>query len=244
MKARLLVLALCAAAGCGDDDTTNPGGLDMAVSQFPAVPTLGVEIDRMGRPAINTALVHAFDPVDGTKNAAKDKYNAEGNPANWATTAAFGGEYLNELAKNLAILDALDGVCGNQLLAMGSGADAAASSYNTLATLLLDDQLYIDTSIVTCAPVTLGTQRVPNYLAVEARYALGPIGAGGLGLNPTVSALFGGCGGRTPLDDVIDVTYSFLGKGLDGVITDGVDQDADPMPGASLTEFPFLSAPN
>jgi hypothetical protein len=48
------------------------------------------------------------------------------------------------------------------------------------------------------------------------------------------------CGGRNPLVDVIDASYSVLAGGS-AKIGDGVAKDEDGT--ASLTDFPFLIAP-
>src|SRR5712672_2619843 len=126
MSRYLLLLALV--GGC--DDNTMMGSPDMAMNLMPAAPTLGAEIDRMGRPAINTALNNSFNPDDTTKGSGKDAYNAEGNQANWATLMLDGKLVTKEFAGNLAIIDALDGVCGNQLLAGGdSTGDAGVTEY-------------------------------------------------------------------------------------------------------------------
>jgi hypothetical protein len=234
------MLMLCAASvgGC-DDDTgfSGPKILDMASNAIPTPPTLGAEIDRMGRAAINTALNNTFNPNDGTngtsdqRGAAKDAYNAEGNQANWAKLMLNGKLVTAEFAGNLAIIDALDGKCGNQLLATGGGGDAGALGYAAAAGLLVDDQLYVDTTKMDCKPITMvGGTPLPNYLAVEAR---------------AIQLPFPTCGGRTPLDDVIDISYTLLASGLDLTpVSDGVPKDADPAMDASLTDFPFLNAPN
>ena len=74
--------------GCGDDDTASPnkdsgpivqpeggprpeaGGNETGTT-IPAPPSLGAQIDRMGRPAINTALNATFELDAGTKGAKK-----------------------------------------------------------------------------------------------------------------------------------------------------------------------------
>ena len=50
---------------------------------FPAAPALGAQIDRLGRPAINTVLNHGFDGSASSAGAAKDAYNADGSPGGW-----------------------------------------------------------------------------------------------------------------------------------------------------------------
>ena len=87
-----------------------------------------VQIDRMGRPAINTALIDLL-----ASTGKKDAYNASANPADWA------GQFQAEMAANLAALDTLDGVTGNALLPS-----------DTLASVLVDDRLVIDAAIPTC----------------------------------------------------------------------------------------------
>jgi hypothetical protein len=167
-------------------------------------PELGPQIDRMGRPAINTALTEAFSGDDEAKGMAKDAYNAAA-PGDWS-------DFQAEFETSLGILDALDAECGNQLLAGAGG----SSVYETLAGVLLDDQLYVNTDKGTCG----------EYLGVEAE---------ALGLVPD-----GTCGGRTPNDDVIDRSYSVLAAGVLAGVGDGVDEDDRTH---DLDEFPFLAEP-
>lgn len=220
---KLLFLLLCS-TGC--DKESMMAMPDMAINVLPTPPILGFAIDRMGRPAINTALNNMFNPNDTQKGIAKDNYNGEVNEADWATVLIEGKPITKEFAGNLAVIDGLDAVCGNQLLAAGDpSGDAGASEYAALPAVLVDDQLYLDTSIGDCK----ATASLPNYLAVEARF---------LGLPLTT------CGGRTPLDDVIDISFTLLASGGTAAVTDGVNADADPSTAASLTDFPFLNAPN
>ena len=138
----------------GNDVTTQDSGKDAGTdsgTDAGAPPALKTQIDRFGRPAINTALNHVFDPSVSTKGAAKDAYNADSNVGGWP--AAYGPEF----AKNLAIFDGLDGTCGNQL-------GFANGGYSALAGLTADDRLYVNTGGATCT----------TYLAVEAN-ALGII---------------------------------------------------------------------
>src|SRR6185295_571231 len=129
MKILFACTLLLSLAACGDDDDTAPpadsppaDGTGADTTPPPQMPALGAQIDRMGRPAINTALTHPFDPDMDSKFAAKDAYNADGDPQNWAT-------YIPEFAANLAVFDGLDNPvgangCGNQILACGTGACA------------------------------------------------------------------------------------------------------------------------
>jgi len=97
-----------------------------------ADPLLGTytQIDRMGRPAINTALIDLL-----ASTGKKDAYNASQNPADWA------GQFQAEMAGNLAALDTLDGAPGNAVLPA-----------NTLASVLVDDRLIVNASIPSCGP--------------------------------------------------------------------------------------------
>jgi hypothetical protein len=233
--------------GCGDDDTatatkdsgtvvtpeagsteTGPGA-DTGTKN-PAPPTLGAQIDRLGRPAINTALTGTFDPNPTTKGAKKDAYNQDNAQSGWNP------KYIPEQAGNLAIFDSLDSTdaktgCGNQFLAQDAGAAGGPNTavYGALAGITADDRLWLNTAATTCA----------TYLAVEANFAATH------GLLPPVLAN-NDCGGRSLAFDVIDTTYSIVAtgttglKGAPGTVSDGVD--ADPIKTAAAA-FPYLSAP-
>lgn len=218
----LSVLAIAALVGCGGNNNKTPDappGIDApkpdAPPTIPSPPTLGPQIDRMGRPAINTALNHTFDVNATTKGAAKDAYNQDEGEGNWPT--AYGSDFF----ASLGILDGLDGSCGNQVLydAAGSG-----TAYTTAAGLLAADELYLNTANGTCS----------LYLGVELDY-LGIAGAndcGGRTLSEDVvdvsySALAAG------ITDGFDATGA-------PKIGDGVTAHAD----ISATMFPFLGAPH
>ncbi len=194
-----LLGAVLLLSGCsgGDDDG---GG-----NSNPPPPAIGAQIDRMGRSAVNTALIGPF-LEQSERGAMQDAYNAENTPAMFA-------DFSGEIASNLAIYDALDGECGNQLLA---GATAEAGRYDGLAGVLANDQLFVNAASGTCT----------TYLAVEAN---------ALGLTNT------DCGGRTPLYDTIDITYSALATGGFSGVTDGIPKDADGT--ASASAFPFYDDP-
>ena len=185
----------------GPIDATMPdggdgGGVRDAAPDAP--PVLGTQIDRAGRAGVNSLLDHVFDPNGATRGAATDAYNADGKPAHWAT-------YAPALAASLAVYDGLDTTCGNQKLY------SASTSYTPLATLLTDDQLYLDATQATCA----------QYLAVE------------LGAKD--------CGGRTPAENTVDVTYNLLAGTYPATsITNGVTAAASP----ASTAFPYLAAPH
>lgn len=160
MKAAILFLAAtlagtALAAGCGDDESNTSGTAGGGAtgggggSAAPTVPTLGAQIERMGRPAINTAANHTFDGNAATKDPAKDAYNEADRPG-WNGFAA-------EVAANLAILDSIDTNCGNQFLA---GPMPVAGRYDALAGVLADDRLWVNLASDTCT----------TYLAVEANF--------------------------------------------------------------------------
>ncbi|MGO9830604.1 MAG: hypothetical protein ACLPJH_10725 [Myxococcaceae bacterium] len=204
MIRRLTVFVFLLLAACSS--TTTP-------PTPPPAPTLGTTIvDRMGRAGVNTALTDPFDTLGTaspplTENAAKDLYNSISTPSQWSTN------FKSWIEGNLAILDGLDGVCGNQFIFGFMG----TSAYATLAGVLVDDQLYLNTASGTCS----------TYLGVEANY---------VGAIPNSD-----CGGRTPLENTIDETYSLLAVGAPSGVTSGITSSATAT--ASLTAFPFLQPP-
>jgi len=257
---KILTVATLALIACGDNKTKPDAGGpkdappgDAMCSNCPAAPNLGMQIDRMGRPAINTALNHGFDGDMAMAQAAKKAYNENSMPATWQS-------FVPEFIRNLAIVDALDtgmcgngkcetgetgtaagncmadcgataagtgNGCGNQALYNGTGQGGPMSnpnSYQTLAGVMSGDELYLDTSKGVCA----------FYLAVEFGVATG-------GTNST-------CGGRAPQYDVIDFTLSLGAMGIPGFSTDGLftpELKDNAMAHTDYTStFPYLGEPN
>jgi hypothetical protein len=200
----IVAIMLCTAVvltGCGSDNDNPPP------------PSVGaVQIDRMGRAGVNTALTNPFyresvASEDSQHKLIVDDFNAASDPSQWVA------RFSSLIASNLAILDSLDRVCGNQVLA---GPAPVPGRYKALADILADDQLYVNTASGTCN----------QYLAVEAN-AIGIVNTD--------------CGGRTPLENTIDITYSVVAVGALTGVTNGITSDADGT--ASLTAFPFLDRP-
>ncbi|MBA3464095.1 MAG: DUF4331 family protein [Deltaproteobacteria bacterium] len=237
--------ATAALVSCGDDHAAPdaPRPIDAAVDAppdalvIPAVPTLGAPIDRMGRPAVNTALVAPFDN-DPLKTAKKDAYNRAVDQTMWLTTVVDPATsppktIRGEFAPNMGAFDSLDQGSGlpNTMAGPGGGCGNAAlysmtTGYATLATVLVDDQLYVDTAKLTCN----------SYLSLEVEVATG----GGV--------VHSQCGGRTMTHDVVDVSYSLLSAGLNGfnqtltpLVTDGVGPHTDIL---GNDTFPFLGPPH
>lgn len=229
-----------ALAGCGDNrvgrdagEIEHDAGDTPDAPTLPRAPKLGAQIDRMGRPAISTALVALRTASGAARTAQRDAYNHASDPATWKTTTVRTGTTIEgELGVNLAVFDALDkGLstaqgalpgCGNPLVHSGTG----ATFYRLAADLFADDQLYVDTSKGSCSV----------YLALEIEKA------------SAARIIHSTCGGRTPTHDVIDATYSVFAAGLDGlgpapafapVLRDGVPVHAD-----IKDTFPFLGPPN
>ena len=94
-----------------------------------------------------------------------------------------------------------------------------ADRYDALAEVLLDDRLYVNSASGTCG----------IYLGLEGE-VVGALPAG-----------MGGCGGRTPNDDVIERSYSVLAAGTLTGVDDLVTGDAREH---SADVFPFLAEPN
>jgi hypothetical protein len=182
----------------------------------PPPPTLGAQIDRFGRPAINTALNHSFDPSAAAAGTAKDTYNADTMESTWVAS------YKAEFAKNLAILDSLDTICGNQLFATP---DAGAGRYDTFASVLANDRMWVNTAATNCSQY-FGVELVATgVLAADA----GPDGG------PTNE-----CGGRKLTYDVIQTTYSAAALGAISGFGSGVNAVASKTNG---TTFPYLAPP-
>jgi hypothetical protein len=221
-----VALSVAAIQGCGDDTdpattttttattgtatTTGTGGSGgTGGTNVVPPPAIGAQIDRFGRPAINTALNKTFSADTAAKDAAKDAWNKDDDAANWSMT--FGAE----VAGNLAILDAVDTICGNQPLAAPE--PIMPNRYAGLAGALADDRLWVNTAGAACT----------IYLAVEADAALGVENAD--------------CGGRTLGYDVVDQSYSILAAGdLSGSVGDGIEPDAD----TAGEVFPYLADPH
>jgi hypothetical protein len=223
-----MTMLLGLAFGCGGGTTM---GMDMGKScgtcsggqtcntttgmcQNPAAPVLtGMQIDRMGRPGVNTALTNPFGFYKSGGNAqtsdmTKAAYNADNNPTGWL--AAWGPP----IKLSLGIFDALDDSCGNNL-AYGA---LSQPNYTTLSQVLAGDALQVDTTKTTCT----------MYLGAEAA-ALGIANSD--------------CGGRTLTENTIDFTYAVLVSGTNTVAGKAVTNGITAPAVAPLTSFPFLAAP-
>ncbi|HEU5137654.1 MAG TPA: DUF4331 family protein [Steroidobacteraceae bacterium] len=164
----------------------------------------GVPIDRVGRVLTGNALLGLFDTQDAS-NARKSEYNRAPREA-WSSFAP-------DIAAALATYDAFDGVCGNQWQAARDS--ASTSRYESLARLLADDRLWVNSAARTCR----------QYLAAEFNH---------------VGKANHDCGGRTPNYDAVDVFRSLLVNGGLNGIDDGVERDDRQH---SDSGFPFLAPP-
>lgn len=179
---------LCSTVNCNNAQVCNRAN---GTCENPAVPTLGVQIDRMGRPAVNTALTNPYD-IYPSANAesgevTKARYNADSDATMWANT------WMPAIRMNIAILDGLDGgSCGNQL-AFSLGA------YTPLAGVLAADVLQVDTTRTSCNA----------YLGVEVN-ALGLMTnteCGGRTLSiDTIDATYGALIGTATSDNIAQST--------------------------------------
>lgn len=97
------------------------------------------QIDRNGRPGINTALIDLL-----ADTGLRDVYNRADNPATWAA------QFQTEMANNLAALDTLDGVA-NPLVPPA-----------TLAGILVDDRLIVDVSKPNCTAYLAVELNIPG----------------------------------------------------------------------------------
>lgn len=158
----------------------------------------------MGRVLTGNALLGTFD-AEAASDMRKRQYNAA-PPETWQSFAA-------DLAVNLANYDGFDGECGNQWLAVQNS--APRERYGSLARLLADDRLWVNTESRICT----------QYLAVEFDF---------------VGATNRDCGGRTPDYDAVDVFRSLLARGEAHGLDDGIERDDREH---SAKVFPFLAAP-
>jgi hypothetical protein len=234
-----MTLAISAVA-CGDDETGTGGGTStgattstggnggngggnggMGGMDAPPPPTLGTQIDRMGRAAIATATYERFVAPD-THADAVDVWNQDDDPGAWA------GAYVPNVASQIAILDGLDQSCGDQLLYDGTPVapatcpdDGNGACYGIMGTVLANDWIVLKVN---------GADD-PSYLGAEANL---------LGV-PGDSR-----GGRMPAHDVIDVSYSILSGLFDfsmgAPFLFGDNVDAPPQ--SQVESFPYLAAPN
>lgn len=85
------------------------------------------QIDRIGRPGINTVLIDLLEDT-----GLSDEYNMASDPATW-------DQFIPEIQANLEAVDTLDGVTGNSVLPP-----------EDLAPLLAVDRLIVDTSEPEC----------------------------------------------------------------------------------------------
>ena len=216
-------------SGHGDASSDASGDAPADAPGIPAPPVLGAQLDRRGRPLIREALIGVF-ASDTIKAAARDIYDQAPDPATWATTTLRTNVTIQaELEANLAVFDAIDRSlmvqnrtlkgCGNAL----KYGEQLGGAYQGAAQLFADDQLYVDTSLSSCGV----------YFDIELQFV-------------QTALVHGTCGGRTPIHDVVDVTYSVLAGGTEallsefrGAIGDGVTAHPD-----VTATFPFLGPPH
>ena len=200
MKTKLALVLIFGLAACGDSNSK-----------------LGSQIDVMGRAAVNTALISSFSD-DLARGSAEDSFNTTDNSDR--------GSFKSTIAGQLAIYDSLVGGCGDNGLTNRASTDPAdglatgPDRYSLLATVLADDQLYVNGS---SAGAESGLCN--QYLSAE----LGVVGVTGLEAD---------CGGRTLNYDVIQTTYSAVAAGAATGVDDGIASDSVTH---SDTTFPFFA---
>jgi hypothetical protein len=165
------------------------------------------QIDRAARPFTGNALLGTLAAKEVTDRL-KEDYNA--------ATPQTAERFVPEIEQGLALYDAFDGKCGNQLLF--NSAAVGAKRYEALAKVLADDRLWVNTESTLCT----------QLFAVELASLAGR----------TEAAI--DCGGRTPLYSAANVYRSLLVDGTTNSVSDGLDRDEKRH---SETEFPFLAAP-
>jgi hypothetical protein len=165
------------------------------------------QLDRMGRPLTGNALLGTL-AADKVSEKLKEDYNR--------ATPTSAARFIPEIEKTLALYDAFDGKCGNQLLA---SKQASAGRYRDLATLLADDRLWVNSASGVCT----------QLFAVELAELVDQ------------GARRSDCGGRSPTYSAANAYRSFLANGTSTGIADGLSRDARDH---SAAAFPFLAAPD
>jgi Domain of unknown function (DUF4331) len=166
------------------------------------------QINRVGRPLSKNALLGLLAD-DEVADALKEEWNA--------ATPSTAAKFIPAIEKGLAIYDALDGKCGNQLLA--NQTVAPEMRYRAFASMLTDDRLWVNSASSVCT----------QLFAVELASVAGQ------------SAFKGDCGGRTPNYSASNVWRSLLVNGTTAGVDDGLDHDEREH---STTVFPFLASPS
>jgi hypothetical protein len=184
----------------------NKGGKFLAV--WAETASAQRRIDRAARPLTGNALLAPLGSADIADDL-KERYN-EAEPK---TAAVF----IAPIEEALGLYDGYDGRCGNQWLVDRKA--APEHRYRTLATLLADDRLWVDSASKVCT----------QLFAVERAHLSGE------------HALDHDCGGRTPNYDAANTCRSLLATGTPVGIDDGVHRDEREH---SSTVFPFLAAPD
>lgn len=165
------------------------------------------QIDRAARPLTGNALLGTLASEE-TSNRLKEEYNA--------AIPAASARFVPEIEKALALYDAFDGKCGNQLLTRNPA--RGTERYRALAELLADDRLWVNSESTICL----------QLFAVELANLAGQ------------TERLMDCGGRTPLYNASNVYRSLLADGSTTSVDDGVEHDDKRH---SESEFPFLAAP-
>lgn len=219
LLAAVAVGAPAALLACGGDDTTStpatdggkPDGTtpttDGAATDAPTstgtdagadapAPLPTGQIDRMGRPAINTVL-NLNDDVS------KDKYNQAATFQDWTANHDFDQNF----EKNLEAVDTLAGDKQDWPWGPDAGADGGTGTHPLRDPLKLD-VLIVDTN-KECTVANSFCET--GYLEIEAQLLLG-------------GAAHQTCGGRTPKEDIIDKSLTLLITKGRAPISDMVDK--------------------
>jgi Domain of unknown function (DUF4331) len=189
-----------------DLDALNQGGKMLAV--WGTTASAEKQINRVGRPLSKNALLGLL-AADEVADALKEEWNA--------ATPSTSAKFTPAIEKGLAIYDAFDGKCGNQLLA--SNKIAPEMRYRAFASMLTDDRLWVNSASSVC------TQLFAVELASVAHQ----------------SALKNDCGGRTPNYNASNIWRSLLVNGTTIGVDDGLDH-AEREHSAAV--FPFLASPS
>ena len=212
-----LSAVLVLSLSCGDDEIVPPDARAVIDGALPPDAA-----DPMAFPALGAQIDRAGRPAIApllirsflSPDAATQVADKNGYNAD-VNASGWVATYAGEVAANLAVLDGLDAPGGGCGNQFGYD-NGGTDAYAFLSATLADDRLVISAAagFTSC-----------RYLGVEAGVA-------------------NSCGGRTPVDDAIGLTYSALTglPGVGGVVPSAPAVTADDAVHTTDT-FPYLAAP-
>jgi len=213
---------MCLAAWACIGNDTPDGAIDAPIvpdGPENPMPTLGKQIDRVGRGQIKRLVIH---PFSANNQLEKLSYQRDGDTKNWVT------KWSAAIVGTLAVYDAISGQCGDGLF----------GSYQNVANVIANDQIFVETGINKTGKCVRSPSEIFNCsLSTSQTYpecGLYP----GVEIAHLTTTESKGCGGLNQMQTFVDTSYNILTSNFS--IKNGVTTDPD---GAAQTMFPFLLPP-